>query len=34
MLVDIEVRNVKQLTDIITAMRTLSVVSTATRIRG
>jgi len=34
MLVDIEVRDVKHLTVIITALRTLSVVSTATRIRG
>lgn len=34
MLVDIEVHNVKHLTSIITAFRTLGVVSTATRVRG
>lgn len=34
MLVDVEVHNVKHLTSIITAFRTLSVVSTATRVRG
>ena len=34
MLVDIEVRDVKHLTVIITALRTLNVVSAATRVRG
>lgn len=34
MLVDVEVHNVKHLTSIITAFRTLTVVSTATRVRG
>ncbi len=34
MLVDIEVHNVKHLTSIITAFRTLAVVSSATRVRG